>query len=309
MSRLSSAFIVAFLLVPRGIGQIVTDRPNEVTDVGFADHRGDTLPLDLQFVDSAGRAVRLGEFFDGERAVILSFNYASCPMLCSLQLNGLVEGLRNLEWNAGAEYRVVSISIDPSESPQQAAASKQQHLNAYGRAGSGDGWVFLTGDPENIGAATEAAGFRYRYLPETREYSHAAGVIVCTPDGQLSQYLYGVLFDRETLRLSLIDANSGRMGTALDQLLLFCFSYDRSTGQYTPVAKNIMRAAALGTVFAVTICVAPFWFLSSRRDSGKSQRGTNEPADPTFSHPRGGFHETESGAGAPGDVEDSGGVR
>lgn len=281
MNRSPFVCLLALLAASPGIGQIVTDKPDEVADVEIVDHRGDRLPLELDFVDSTGHVVQLGQFFDGERAVILSFNYASCPMLCRLQLNGLVEGLRELDWNAGENYRVVSISIDPSETPQQAAASKQQHLNAYGRAGTGDGWVFLTGDAENIRAATQAAGFKYRYIPENREYSHAAGVMICTPDGQLSQYLYGVRFDRETLRLSLIDATSGRMGTALDQLLLFCFSYDRSTGQYTPVARNIMRAAALGTVLTLTVCVAPFWFLSMRRGPASSGRVSAELSDET----------------------------
>jgi protein SCO1/2 len=245
--------------------QIVTDRPEGVVDVGIVDQRGDVLPLDTRFVDSTGKAVRLGDYFDGEKPVILSFNYASCPMLCKLQLNGLVEGLRELEATTGEEFRVVSISIDPSETPQQAAVAKQQHLNAYGRPGSGDGWTFLTGEPEQIRSAADAAGFRYKYIRKTGEYSHAAGIMVCTPDGQLSQYLYGVMFEEQTLRLSLADASSGRMGSALDQLLLFCFSYDRSTGKYTPVARNIMRVGALGTILLLAVCVAPFWFRSRNK--------------------------------------------
>ncbi|MFK7818800.1 MAG: SCO family protein, partial [Planctomycetaceae bacterium] len=158
-----------------------------------------------------------------------------------------------------------SISIDPSETPRQAAASKQKHLNAYGRPGTGDGWVFLTGKPQAIRAAAETAGFQYKYIPKTREYSHAAAIMICTPDGKLSQYLYGVQFDKQTLRLSLIDATGGRVGSALDQLLLFCFSYDRSAGKYTPVAKNLMRVGALSTLCVLSVCIAPFWFRRNRK--------------------------------------------
>ena len=260
------------LLSTVSTAQVVTDRPPELAGVGIVENRGIVLPLATEFVDSNSKVVRLGDFFDGERPVILSFNYASCPMLCKLQLNGLIEGLRELAPTAGEEFRVVSISIDPSETPQQAAAARQQHLNAYGRGDSGDGWTFLTGKPENIRAAAAAAGFEYKYIRKTGEYSHAVGVMVCTPEGTLSQYLYGVMFDERTLRLSLADASSGRMGSALDQLLLICFRYDRSTGKYTPVARNIMRVGALSTVFALTVCVAPFWFQSLRRKSAFVER-------------------------------------
>ena len=128
----------------------------------------------------------------------------------------------------------------------------------------------MTGTPENVQAAAEAAGFKYKYVRKTGEYSHAAGVMICTPDGKLSQYLYGVMFDEPTLRLSLADASRGRMGSALDQLLLFCFRYDRSAGKYTPIAKNIMRVGALSTVFALTVCVAPLWVRYLRRKSASA---------------------------------------
>lgn len=265
MNRLLRILLVSLLTSVPAVAQIITDKPDEVIDVGIVERRGDLLPLKLTFKNSNDKVVQLGDYFDGQCPVVLSFNYASCPMLCKLQLRGLVDGLRELDWTAGDKFRVVSISIDPSETPQQAAASRQQHLNAYGRAGSGDGWVFLTGTPENVRAAADAAGFKYKYVRKTREYSHAAGVMICTPDGRLSQYLYGVMYGEKTLRLSLAEASRGQMGSALDQLLLFCFRYDRSTGRYTPVAKNIMRVGALGTVFGLTVFVAPFWFRSFRK--------------------------------------------
>lgn len=260
-------FSLFTLMSASACAQVVTDRPAEIVDVGFVDRRGDQLPLSVKFTDSQGQIRTLASLFDGTRPVILSFNYATCPMLCRLQLNGLVDGLRGVTEDAGKGYRVVSISIDPAETVAQAATSKQNHLNAYGRPGAGDGWEFLTGSAESIRTVTEGAGFRYRFLRSTGEYSHAAGVIVCTPSGVISQYLYGVKFPPATLRLAIAEAGGGRIGSALDQLLLFCFRYDESSGRYTPVAKNIMRMGALCTVFALTVFVVPMW-LRNRRSAG-----------------------------------------
>ena len=263
--------ICCLLLPATTTAQVIKDRPAEIVDVGFVDLRGEQLPLSLAFTDSTGTIRRLATLFDGERPVILSFNYATCPMLCRLQLNGLVDGLRDVPAGAGEDYRVVSISIDPAETVAQAAVSKQNHVNAYGRPGSGSGWEFLTGDPDSIRAVTEAAGFRYQFLRSTGEYSHAAGVIVCTPNGKISQYLYGVKYPPATLRLAITEAGGGQIGSALDQLLLFCFRYDESSGQYTPVAKNIMRVGALCTVFALCVSVVPMW-LRGRRSSRQKPR-------------------------------------
>ena len=263
--------ICCLLLPATTTAQVIKDRPAEIVDVGFVDLRGEQLPLSLTFTDSTGTIRRLATLFDGERPVILSFNYATCPMLCRLQLNGLVDGLRDVPAGAGEDYRVVSISIDPAETVAQAAVSKQTHVNAYGRPGSGSGWEFLTGDPDSIRAVTEAAGFRYQFLRSTGEYSHAAGVIVCTPNGKISQYLYGVKYPPATLRLAITEAGGGQIGSALDQLLLFCFRYDESSGQYTPVAKNIMRVGALCTVFALCVSVVPMW-LRGRRSSRQKPR-------------------------------------
>lgn len=267
-------------LVTPAASQVLTAPPEGLTDVGVTERRGELLPLEMPFVDSRGDAVRLGQFFDGRRPVVLSFNYASCPMLCKLQLNGLVDSLREIEWDAGEQFRVVSVSIDPSETTSQAAISKQNHLNAYGRPGAGDGWSFLTGSVDSIRATAEAAGFGYRYLPETREYSHAATVLICTPDGRISQYLYGVQFDPQTIRLALSEASAGEIGSVLDQLLLFCFRYDTSAGRYVPIAWKIMRVGALGTLAALTVLVVPMWFRSRSGVLPAEERATFEDRRP-----------------------------
>lgn len=229
-----------------------------ITDVGIDDKSGQGLPLKTPFTDSNGRQITLGKLFDGQRPVMLTFNYAECPLLCKLQLTALVESLKQLKWTAGNEFRVVSISIDPSETVQQASIAKQKHLQAYGRAGSESGWSFLTGTPEAIEKAADAAGFRYRYLPKQREFSHTAAVIVCMPDGVISRYLYGVQFDPDTIRLSLTEAGDGEIGSPMDQLLLFCFRYDSATGKYAPAAWNLMRLAAITTVLILITFVIRF---------------------------------------------------
>lgn len=249
---------VNLVLSQRVHGQVTSDVPEGITVVGIDDRSGKQLPLKTSFVDSQGRIVTLSTYFDGEHPVILTFNYASCPMLCRLQLNGLVESLRQLEWTAGQQFRVISISIDPSETTQQAAISKQNHLQAYGRPGADDGWVFLTGRPTSIQAATQAAGFSYQYLPKQREFAHTAAAIICMPDGVISRYLYGVQFESETLRLSLTEAAGGRIGSPMDQLLLFCFRYDSATGKYVPAAWSLMRLGAFCTVLCLTVVIYRF---------------------------------------------------
>ena len=244
--------------------QMLRNTPLGINDVGIEDRSGKKLPLESTFTDSAGQQVRLGQFFDRVRPVILSFNYASCPLLCKLQLNGLVESLRQLQWTVGKEFQVVSISIDPLETTQQAAVSKQYHVTAYGRADSANGWTFLTGSPESIAAATDATGFRYKFLPKQREFSHTAAAIVCMPDGVISRYLYGVKFEPDTLRLSLTEASAGKIGSPLDQLLLFCFRYDSATGKYAPAAWKLMRFGAITTIIVLTTLIFRYRFTSGK---------------------------------------------
>jgi len=253
MRALAFACLIGTLLTSTqpSSAQMLRNTPLGIKDVGIDDRSGNKLPLKVEFKNSQGQQVSLAQFFDGQRPVILTFNYASCPLLCKLQLNGLVEALRELKWTVGKEFRVISISIDPLETAQQGAIAKQNHLTAYGRADTSDGWAFLTGTPQSIAAATEAAGFRYKFLPKQREFSHTAAVIICMPDGVISRYLYGVQFEPETVRLSLTEASAGRIGSPLDQLMLFCFRYDSATGKYAPAAWKLMRLAALTTIIVL----------------------------------------------------------
>jgi protein SCO1/2 len=181
----------------------------------------------------------------------------------------LVQGLRELAWTTGEEFLVVSVSIDPLETPQRARETLQRYVNEYGRPSGGAGWQFLVGDAANIRQLADAVGFRYKYLPETKEYSHAAAVMVCTPQGALSRYLYGVAFDEQTLRLALVEAGEGKIGSTLDQILLYCFHYDAEKGRYGPTARFVMQLAAGATVLGLTAALLPVWLRrhAARREA------------------------------------------
>ncbi len=226
--------------------------------MGVDEHLDTQLPLDAAFRNEEGRIVRLREYFGSGVPVILSLNYSNCPLLCSTQLNGLVDGLHEIEWTSGKEFQVVSISIDPSEQPHRALETRQKYLKLYRR--SRTGWNFLVGGRRSIEQVTEAVGFRYKYLPSKQEYSHPAVAVLCTPDGRISRYLYGVRFPDQTLRLSLVEASEGKIGTAGDQLLLYCFHYDPLTGTYAPRAARLtMSVGCLVAVIALAGGLVVLW--------------------------------------------------
>lgn len=235
---------------------------SQLDGVNVVENLDAALPLELSFVDDRGKSVRLGQLYDGVRPVILSLNYSNCPMLCGLKLRGMIDALAEMSLEPGRDYQIVSVSIDPLETPIQARLAKQKYLREFGR-GNGDGWTFLTGRESQIRALADAVGFQYRYVPERREYAHAACFMVCTPDGRVSRYLYGVRFEPKTVQLSLVEASQGRIGTTLDQVLLFCFHYDAAAGNYAPTAVGLMKVGA-----AVTVLLVAVFFLPWRRRSG-----------------------------------------
>lgn len=253
---------IAVLLARHVQAQIV--RPvSELEDVKIVEHLDERLPLDLSFVDDRGRSIHLRDLFDGAQPVILSLNYSNCPMLCGLQLRGMVDALSSVSLDPGKDFRIVSVSIDPLETPVRARLAKQNYVRDYGR-GNGDGWHFLTGKEAQIRQLAEAVGFQYKYVPERREYAHAAVFMVCTPDGRLSRYIYGVRFEPKTVQLSLVEAGEGRIGSTMDRVLLFCFHYDANSGSYAPTAVNLMKFGGFVTVFAVALFLLPWRRMFSR---------------------------------------------
>jgi protein SCO1/2 len=241
--------------------------------VAFAQNLDAQLPLDTPLVDESGRGVKVGDYF-GKRPVILLFVYYECPMLCTLELNGLLRNLRALTMTAGREFEVVAVSIDPTETPSLARAKKAGYMKRYGRPGAEGGWHFLTGTDANVRRLADTVGFKYVYDPKSRQYAHPAGLVVVTPGGRLARYIYGVDFPANNLRWSLIDASAGKVGTPVDRLLLMCFHYDPSTGRYNFAVMSAVRLFGVATVAGL----GAFMFLSHRRDRQKAAVGPNDLA-------------------------------
>lgn len=249
--RLTALILVALIAPVLAANESMTPAgqlPRELEGIAFDQRLAEALPLDALFVNEAGSSIRLGELF-AERPVILAPVYYECPMLCSLEMNGLLKALRAMKLTAGEDFDVVTFSIDPGETPSMAAEKKAHYLGLYGRDAAADGWSFLSGDLAAIESLTEAIGYSYRYDPETDLYRHAAGIVVATPSGITSQYFYGVEYSARDLQFALIEAADGRIGGLVDAILLYCFHYDPVTGKYGLVIMNVLRLAGVVTVF------------------------------------------------------------
>ncbi len=218
----------------------------ELEGVGITEHLDSQLPLDLTFVDEEGYDIVLGQYFNGEKPIIVTLNYYRCPMLCSLTLNGLVAGMGEMEWTLGEQFDVVTLSINPDEKAPLAKKNKEGYLSHYGREGAERGWHFLTGEQENITTLADTLGFGYVFDEQTGEFHHTASIMFITPDGRISKYMNDVQFRGQDLRFALIEASEGKIGTTLDKLLLFnCFQYDPDRNSYTPSAWKLMRTGAV----------------------------------------------------------------
>ncbi|MBN2295845.1 MAG: SCO family protein [Pirellulales bacterium] len=261
------AAIVLFCCTPTLRAERKEPLPPELKGVGMTEHLNEKVPLDLEFVDSNGKKVKLADYFDGDRPVVLTMNYSNCPMLCSLQLNGLYDALGRMDWNMGDKFDMITVCIDPLETPERARMTKQKYLKIYRRAGAADGYHYLTGSEENIKKVADAVGFHYKYSEKQRQYLHAAVTMILTPDGRVSRYLYGVEYDPQTLKLSLLEAADGKIGSSMDRFLLFCYHYDPESGRYGPAAFRLMQ---LGGGITIVVLVGGFMLLR-RREKSKPQ--------------------------------------
>ena len=260
------ACAMALLLALTGAAVVraETGLPDILRDVGFDQRLGEQVPLDLPFRDEAGRTVTLREYL-GDKPVLLVPAYYECPMLCTLVLNGVVSALRALPFDIGREFRVVTVSFNPTETSELAAAKKANYLTQYRRPGADAGWHFLVGDETSIRPLLASIGFRYAWDEAAKQYAHASGVVVLTPAGRVSHYFYGVEFPPRDLRLAFVEASNERIGSVVDQLLLFCFHYDPVTGRYSQVALNAVRLGGVLTMLAL----GTFVFLMLRRDRAR----------------------------------------
>jgi len=242
--------------------------PAALQGVGIDQRLDQQMPLSLVFHDEAGRDVPLSSFFHG-KPVILALVYYRCPMLCTQILNGLESSLKAVSFDPGKDFEIVAVSFDPKDTWQTAAAKKQTYLKRYGRANSANGWHFLTGDETNIKALTDAVGFHYKYDPATDQFAHASGIMIVTPDGRLSRYFYGVEYAPRDVRLGLVEASRNKIGNPVDQILLFCYHYDPSTGKYGALVMRMIRVAGAGFVL---VGAAAIWFALKREKRSKLVR-------------------------------------
>jgi protein SCO1 len=250
------------LLVAASAHAASNDKPKLPGDVKIAQHLNAQLPLDATFRDETGRMVHLGDYYKSGRPVVLNFVYYNCPMLCPMVLDGLTSTLTELKPDLGKEYDVVTVSIDPRDTFQQAAEKKETYLRRYGRFGAADGWHFLTGPEMSIKKLTHGAGFAYSYDISTNQFAHGAVVIVTTPEGRISRYLFGFQHKARDLRLALAEASQGKVGGVAESLMLLCFHYDPATGKYSARAMNFVRAGGVATVLGL----GGFIFIMIRKE-------------------------------------------
>jgi protein SCO1/2 len=267
-------------LVVVGAGRAVAHdlSPDQIANVRFDQRLGQRVPPDLLFRDEDGNPVRLGDYFQAQRGpVILSLNYFHCQNLCPLELDGLINGLNGVSFGLGRDFTLVTVSIDPREGPADAAAIKARTLRGYDKPGGAGGWHVLTGDQAAIDRLTDAVGFQYVYDPQQDDFAHPAGVVVLTPVGQISRYLYGLDFSANDLRLAMVDASAQRIGSLVDRALLVCYHYDPLTGRYTLFALNFVRAAAALGALGLVGFLGWLWrgeLRARRRTPGASARGS-----------------------------------
>ena len=219
--------------------------------------------LDAAFKDETGRTVKLGDYFTGNKPVVLAFVYYQCPMLCMQVMNGISSALKAVPFTPGQDFDVVLVSFDPRDTPALAAEKKRTHMEYWGAQGTAGAWHFLTGEEASIRRATAAAGFNYRWDEQTGQFAHVSGVLVVTPDGRLSRYFYGVEYSPKELRMALVESGDGRIGSTMDELLLYCYHYDPAAGRYGVIVMNLVR---LGGVLTVVL-MGGFILLMRRRDA------------------------------------------
>jgi protein SCO1/2 len=248
---------------------IPNQKPSILDQVGLDQRLNQQVPLDLAFVDDNGQPVRLQQYF-GQKPVILMLVYYQCPMLCTQVLNGFTGAMNGIvRFNIGREFNVVTVSIDPRDTAQDAAAAKKRYLQRYRRAGAAEGWHFLTGKKDQIDALAQAVGFRYAWDPEIKQYAHASGIMLLTPSGRVAQYYYGIEYAPRDIQLGLIEASKGKIGNVVDQVLLYCYHYDPRQGKYGAAIFNVLRLTALATVMAL----GGFMLIMFRRDSLAARKG------------------------------------
>lgn len=246
--------------------------PVELQDVDIVENLNQQLDLNLEFTNEENKSVKLGDYINGKKPVLLSLVYYGCPGLCNFHLNGVTEAFKAMQWNLGNEFEMVVVSIDPSEGADLASNKKKSHIEELGKGDVSSGWHFLTGKEESIKALAKQIGFGYKWDEASSQWAHSAAMYAVTPTGKLARYLYGIHFDPATVKLALVEAGEGKAGTVMDRLVMYCFQYDPNKKGYAFYAYNIVRAGAGIAGLALAVVLIPTWLRERRRS--KSQGDT-----------------------------------
>ena len=266
---IASVILLSTLAAGQGMGPpVVTPAPPPpqiLNNIAIEQKLNAPVPLDLVFNDEDGRRVKLGDYFGG-RPVVLALVYYDCPMLCTEVLNGMVSAFSVLKFDIGKEYDVVTVSFDPREKPALAREKKVTYLRRYGRPGAEQGWHFLTGEAASINALTKAVGFHYQWDARTQQFAHATAIMVLTPQGKIAQYYYGVEYSPKDLRLGMVEASRGHIGTMVDQVLLYCYHYDPRTGRYGAIVSRVLQIAGVITMVVLGGFLIAMFKLEPKRN-------------------------------------------
>ncbi|MDH3531095.1 MAG: SCO family protein, partial [Acidobacteriota bacterium] len=241
--------------------------PDALKNIGIDQKLDSQLPLDAVFKDESRKEVKLGDYFNKERPVILALVYYECPMLCNEVLNGLTGSLKGISFDAGTEFDVVAISFDARENSKEELAKNKKagYLERYNRPGTDDGWHFLTGTQSEIDKVTEAVGFNYAFDERTNQFAHVGGIMIATPQGRLSRYLYGIDYSPKDVKFSVMESSENKIGNPAEQLYLYCFHYDPSTGKYGFAILNVLRLGGIATIIGLGTMMFVFWRRSKKQ--------------------------------------------
>ncbi|MGA0163811.1 MAG: SCO family protein [Bdellovibrionota bacterium] len=254
------------LTAQHGFAQMTDEQRAAFEEIKINEVLGTPVSIEnLEFKDETGRTVKLAEYFDGKNPVIISLIYFGCPSLCGFLLNGMTEALQKLDWNVGDQFKVLTVSIDPSEDSDLAAAKKKSYLEQYGREGAEENWHFLTGSEDQVQQLAKELGFGYKWVEDTQEYAHSAGIFILTPQGVLSRVLHGIEFDPKDLKLSMLEASNGKIGTLSEKILMFCFRYDPEAKGYSLHAFRLVQTGAGIFVIFLAVYLFVFWRREMRK--------------------------------------------
>jgi len=258
---------LVLVLIPSSVlfSQLVREDIDELQNIDVDEHLGDRIPLDLSFINEQGETKQLAEYFSTGKPVILVMAYYNCPMLCTLVLNGLSKGIQNTDLNPDQDYQILTVSIDPDETVQLARAKKKAQIGEINKTNLDSAWHFFIGEDSSIKKLADAIGFKYYYVEEREEFAHPAVIVILTPDGTISRYLYGIEFPEINMRLGLMEASEGKIGSTIDKLLLYCYHYDPNANGYVMFASNVMKLGGVFTLIFLGIFLGGFWLRETKK--------------------------------------------